>query len=297
MGTIDLRLLGGDEIVIHFGGSLKSVNAYTFANSLVSFADAVRDVNNVIDPERSIEIRVEALGPGSFRARIKKLQKGLRGFFSDGAKSVFWSIVGVLIYDNLFDEEPKITINDDSVIYEYGNDRIILPRDAHTHFENVKNSESASKNIRKTFGAIEQDEAVENFGLTHEIDDVDPIVQFSREEIASIAGTAIAVADFGSRRERTERAMLVILKAWLKAGNNKWSFDWNGVPIAAPIKDHSFLNRLVDHEISIGVGDAIEAVVSFEQDYDEALGIWVTDQHSYKVVEVLNFVEREKAPE
>ncbi len=63
MGTIDLRHLGGSEVVIHFGGSLKSVDVYTFANSLVGFADTVRAVNKLVDPNCAIEVRVEAVIP------------------------------------------------------------------------------------------------------------------------------------------------------------------------------------------------------------------------------------------
>jgi hypothetical protein len=50
VGTVDLRKLEGDQIVIHFGGSLTSVDAYTFANSLVAFADTIRAVNASINP-------------------------------------------------------------------------------------------------------------------------------------------------------------------------------------------------------------------------------------------------------
>ena len=35
MGAIDLGELKGDQIVIHYGGALTSVDAYTFANSLI----------------------------------------------------------------------------------------------------------------------------------------------------------------------------------------------------------------------------------------------------------------------
>ena len=38
-GTIRLSELSGDQIVIHFGGALTSVDAYTFGNSLIAFAD------------------------------------------------------------------------------------------------------------------------------------------------------------------------------------------------------------------------------------------------------------------
>ena len=97
MGTIDLSEISGDQIVIHYGGALTSVDAYTFANSLVAFADAVRAINRVINPEQPIEIRVEAIGPGSFRAVIKKSVKGLGGFFSRGIEKVFWAVVTAVI--------------------------------------------------------------------------------------------------------------------------------------------------------------------------------------------------------
>lgn len=292
MGTVDLRKLDGDEVVIHFGGTLKSVDAYTFANSLVSFADTIREINKVVDPKRAIEVRVEALSPGSFRAKIKKFQKGIKGFFSDGASNVFWGLVGALIYDNLFDEEPNLIIKDDSVIYEYGRDRIIVPREAHTHFKNVRKKESISRNVQRTFAAIEKDGAVENFGLTKDIDDKTLLVEFTREEIEKIAVGAATMRDPERQRERTIQDRLIILKAWLKPGKNKWSFDWNGVPIAAPIVDDVFLQRLADHEVSIGVGDAIDATIYFRQEYNEQLSTWVTDQNSYSILSVIAFIER-----
>ena len=49
VSTIDLRKLEGNQIVIHFGGSLTSVDAYTFGNSSIAFADMVRSVNGVVN--------------------------------------------------------------------------------------------------------------------------------------------------------------------------------------------------------------------------------------------------------
>ena len=90
MATVNLGELGGDQIVIHFGGALTSVDAYTFGISLVAFADTIRAVNGILNPEQNIEIRLEAIGPGSFRAVVKRLKKGFGGFFARGAEAVFW---------------------------------------------------------------------------------------------------------------------------------------------------------------------------------------------------------------
>jgi hypothetical protein len=125
VGTIDLRRLEGDQIVIHFGGSLTSVDAYTFGNALVAFADMIRSVNTIINPGQNIEIRLEAVGPGSFRAVIRRLTKGLGGFFSRGATEVFWGLVAILIYEKIIktDPVPQITINTDEVIIHVGGDQ------------------------------------------------------------------------------------------------------------------------------------------------------------------------------
>src|SRR6516164_9626113 len=102
MGTVDLADLSGDQIVIHYGGALNSVDAYTFANSLIEFANTITAVNQAIDPSQSIEVRLEALDKGSFRAVLRRIPKGIGGFFSGGAKEIFWGIIVALIYDKLF---------------------------------------------------------------------------------------------------------------------------------------------------------------------------------------------------
>ena len=64
MGIVDLRPLERDEIVVHYGGSLNSVDAYTFANSLISLADTAREINKIINPDQPIEVRIEAIDRG-----------------------------------------------------------------------------------------------------------------------------------------------------------------------------------------------------------------------------------------
>jgi len=55
-----------DSFVIHFGGEFKRINAYTLASTLVSFADAVKEANSLINQGFEIEVFVEALGEGWF---------------------------------------------------------------------------------------------------------------------------------------------------------------------------------------------------------------------------------------
>src|SRR5665213_3561300 len=116
MGTIDLRELDGDQIVIHFGGELRSVDAYTFANSLVAFADVATAVNSVVNPGQNIELRLEANGPGSYRAVVKRRPKNPAGFFSRGIENLLWQAVGLVVVAPFFvHSDSTVTINTDEV--------------------------------------------------------------------------------------------------------------------------------------------------------------------------------------
>jgi hypothetical protein len=301
MGTVDLRQFGDDQIVIHFGGSLTSIDAYTFANSLVAFADTVRAVNGAISSDDGIEVRVEALGPGSFRAVIKKISKGFFGksleeFFADGSRRLFWGLIAALIYDKAMRSDPsaKITINTNEVIMETGKDRVIVPRAVYDQMKALETSPEVQRNLSRTFEVIEADDAVENFGLTPKVDDPEPVVQIPRAIFPRLSTMTPVEGDGTKRRSQTDKARLLINKAWFTPGNRKWTFEWNGVPITAPIKDETFWSKLEKREYLIGQGDALDVEITYQQTYVEELGIWATDPHSYVVTRVIKTVPRSK---
>jgi hypothetical protein len=144
---------------------------------------------------------------------------------------------------------------------------------------------------------IERDEAVDNFGLTPRITDEEPLIQIPRQDFSRLASLPSIVEGDTGRRERLERARLVILKAWLTPGNRKWSFEWNGVPISAPIKDQSFWQKLSNREFLIGQGDALDVKLKYHQIYDSALGVYVNDHHTFEIIEVIAHVPRRPQPE
>lgn len=295
MGTIDLRQIGGDEFVIHFGGEIKSVDAYTFANSLISISDTVRAINEAINPGQSLEIRVEALGPGSFRAQLKKRFSGVKSFFSDTARDLIIGLLGALIYDHFIsDNDVNIIVKDDSYIIERGNDVIILPKAVYEHLPNVRVSPKVQKNLQKTFETLENDPAVENFGITPNLEDETPLVDIPKSDFARLSHAQTPLNDDDKRRTTNEVARLLVRKLWLEVSAKKWSFEWNGVPISAPIRDEEFLNSMVNRVVVIGAGDALDVVLEFEQDFDEDVSMWVNDHNSYRVIKVRRHLPKSK---
>ena len=156
MGTIDLGQIDQNEVVIHFGGELRSVNAYTFANSLLAISDTIRAINNSIDPNRSIEIRVEALGPGSFRAKIRKTVKGVKDLVGRASFDIVIGLLGALIYDAYINQGGPLEIRhtEDSYIIEHDGDTIILPREVYEQLPNIRENPEVRRNLQRTFQTL-----------------------------------------------------------------------------------------------------------------------------------------------
>src|ERR1700686_4175934 len=134
MADIYLTAFAGAEFVFDFGGRPNEVDAYTFANSLISFSEAIREINNQRNPGTRLEITIEGVGDGSFRAKLRAGATAISALFRSPAtaeivRNVVVPLFVMFIYDKLVaDDKTKIIINDDSYIVQHCHDRIILPR-------------------------------------------------------------------------------------------------------------------------------------------------------------------------
>lgn len=281
-------------IVIHFGGSATNIDAYTFANALVSFADAVQSINDILNPGEAIVLRLTAQGPGSYRAVVKKVRQGLGGVFSRGLEPVFWGVVATLIYEKVIKNDPPahITVTTNEVIIQNGNDRVIVPRIAYEALPNVRNDPKVQSNLSRTFKILERDAGITAFGVTSSLSDPEPVVLVPRAKFEMLAEPVTVIEGPQKTREREDKARLVILKAWLNHAKRKWSFEWNGVPLSAPIADNIFLDKLDQREYLIGSGDALDVILKYTQNFDEELGVYVNDPNSFVISEVIKPVPR-----
>jgi hypothetical protein len=293
MAIIRLGEFQDDTIVLHFGGSSQSIDAYTLAEALTGFADTARAVSATIDPGSEIEILVEATGPGSYRTCIRRIKKHYGGLLAVGG-TVFWGVVSNVVYDATLKNEPKpdITINTDEVIIKHGNETIIVTRTVHEATQHAKNNPAVQRGLSKTFAALEADKNVTDFGITGSIADPEPLIRIPRAEFPKVVMFGMPPEEQPKERMVKERARVVVLKAWLNHAKRKWSFEWNGVPISAPIADADFLNRLDRREVLFGSGDALDVEISFKQNFDSSLGVYVNDANSFVVSRVIRTVPR-----
>lgn len=279
-----------DRFVLYFETPRHEVSAYALASVLVGLADAVREANAAINPGYRVEVVVEALSRGSFKATVRTVFTKARNLFSTTAvQAVIWGVVSTHIYEKAIKNEapPKITVSDDLVVIEVGKDRIIVPRDVYEAKKQVEKSERFNSAIGKVFDAAASDLNVTGISLGEDGPNAPRMPVIPRAKFM-IFQTEHVVDE--STREIIEVTQVEINRAILERGKRRWEFFWRGIKIAAPILDDRFFDRFFAHEIMIAPGDALEVALRIIQERRPDTGIFVNTR--YEIVEVYDHVPR-----
>lgn len=284
---MDLRDLSDNGITIAFSSQAHEIDVYTLSEALTGFADALVEINQLIDPEFELEITIEATERGSFITRLR---------FSKLARSPLVTIPGAILigmltnylYDLATYEKPVYRLEGDEFVIVTSKEVIRLPAAAADHQRTVGESSEVARSVKKAFEAVEQDEQVEGI-VIYPLEDLPkearPLIEIPRSDFNNVISNAARAIE-GTRipfqleprrtitRTLIEHVQLVIVKAVLRRSRRKWQFSWQGFDISARITDPSFFDRLEARQITIAQGDALDVELSITQLLEEDDGIW-----------------------
>jgi hypothetical protein len=278
-----------ETFVIHFGGDAPRINAYTLATTLVNIADAARAANFAINPGYDIEVVVEALGSGSFKAKLRALYRGASNLFSNQAlQALVLGVISNFIYTHTLapDAEVKVSVTAEEVVVEQGETKIVVPRAVHEATKLAEAQPQFVAAVREAVRVVETDSNVTSIGFSSDMQD-QPVVRIPRERFATLVAppTEVAVDD---ARDITEEADLDILRAILERSKRRWEFVRAGTRIAAPVTDEKFYNDFFAHDIKIAPGDRLRVKLKIRQRRVPGIGIFIND--SYEVIEVFEHI-------
>ena len=188
MRVVDIGQFG-DTLVLHFQTDGPTINAYTLASSLVSIADAAKAANLALNPGYDIEVVVEALGSGSFRAKIRAVYSKARNLFSDQRlQAVVLSILASFIYERTLsvDKELKVTVNSNEVIVERENERLIVPRQIYDATRKAERSQRFVQAVSRTMESISGDPKIRSLGFVPELTSPPPEISIQRVDVNPI---------------------------------------------------------------------------------------------------------------
>jgi hypothetical protein len=289
---VDLRSLRDDGFILHFGGRVRSVNAETLGRTLVALSDALSAINDDVNPGYRLEVVIEALEPGSFRARIRANKKLVGNIF--GAlpiKEVLAGLLVLLIYDLIRGQDDKTTVivKGDVVIVETKDSRIVIDRPVYEAKKALRQKDRANAHIGKAIEALQADDDVKEFGIGESLEQEELVLKIPRREFPLILEHAMP--PINDENDTIDvPAHLSIKKAVFERSRRKWEFIWNGVPISATITDRKFFDRLIRRQVYLQHGDAFDAVLRIKRSRDPVSGAWV-NRH-YEVIAVGDTISR-----
>lgn len=290
MRTLDLReIREKDGFVVYFGGRPNEVDTYTFANALVALSDAFKTINQQVNPGYNLELRLEAVGAGSFKAKIREIPKSLRQVLKFSDQRIIWPILVAWFYAQvLASEDTTIIVKADEVIIERDGDRVIVPREAYDAAQKLPN-ERVGPPVARAIKAVEADPNVTSLGIMKDLDDNSPpALMIERELFAAVRRKADNEDEGENTRTKPVEAMLGIVKAVFAKSGRKWDFVWNGVKIGATIEDPIFMADVMSRKHTIGAGDAIIAEMEIDQVFDPEAAVWLNT--AYRIASVRKFI-------
>lgn len=298
---MDLRDYVDDGITVVFSGQPHDIDVYTLSGALTGFADALVEINRLVDPEFALEITIEATEAGSFVARLR-LRKLAQSPFVTIPGAILIGMLTNYLYDLATYEKPVYRLEGDSFVIETSDEIIKLPAAIVDHQSKVGESPEVARSIRKTFDAVEEDGQVEGvrlYPLNATVEVARPLIDIPRANFINVISNATRAIE-GTRtpfrleprrtvtRTLLERTDLVIVKAVLRRSRRKWQFNWKGFDISASIVDPTFFDRLEARQITIAQGDALDVELSIRQALDDGEDVW--RNVDFEVVRVYDLV-------
>ena len=291
MTLIDLKQVG-DTLVLHVRKDGHSLSAYSLAATLIAFADAAKAANDQVNLGYEIEVVVEALSDGSFKATLRAVYRQLENLFTKQAlQSIVFSILATYIYEQTLapDSDVKVIINTDEVVIEQNDKKIVVPRTVYDATQRVRKVTRFQEKVGQAVDAILKDESVTGISLdtgTEKDKELPPIERPDLERIA------LPPNEDDISQVIEEIADLQIIRAILEKSRRRWEFSWKGFRIPAPILHEQFYKEFAEHNIVIAPGDTLRARLRIYQNRDPSNNVFVNEQ--YEIIEVIEHIPAKK---
>ncbi len=314
---IDLRDFEDSSFVIRFEGPEGAIAAHTLTDALVGFEQALKAINTIVNPGSEVALMVDDISPGSVRIGVAIRRLAMSGILlAAGAmagptakelgKDILVELLGNYLYDKLMSSSDaalcKVDITERGYTIEGNNCKVTISREAAHYVPAVNASAKVASGVKKAIEAAKRDPSVRSVGVTEHSERA-PSITIHRDQfdavkrriddrrqavrlpiVEAIRTSIDSLGEIPNRRVRPERAHLTVVKAVLKRGKRKWQFNWQGIPVSAPIQDSSFFDALESRDIALRQGDALDAELAITQEYIADAKVW--QNVSYTVVKV-----------
>lgn len=272
MKMVDLTRLDDRGFVLHLDAEGHEVEARTFGKALVSLSVILRYIGRKVHPNQKIDIRVDSIGKGSFRARIKIVAKAASKYMFDETQGIIMESLSGYMFKKSIDNEESIDVTeteDKKVVISHQEEEsqdksgIVISREANDLIESIEDDPKFGKKVSNFVDGVDKDRMVRALGFTEDMNDIDAVLSFPKSRLPKIVKNSIpekvAMSNIETKIENVELYKAVFGRA------EEWEFIRNGDKISAMILDQHFLDMMEVRGISFSHGDIFEVRLIIHQ--------------------------------
>lgn len=279
------------DFKVEFGGDSHEIDLATLTTSLVSFGLALQEIQQQIDPEARLDIKVRPPERGSFLIDLvlsapDSVSSAFNMFtrenvsLADNLISILSNMLG--LKQHLNGEPPQsVTPNQDGLTLNVENNYGTIMIIQEPTYKLLDEHPKIDKLLTTAFSAIEKDESIDNV----------KILDKAREVLADIENDqfefmAAPVRTSAPKEKRTIIKSGVEIFAYRLSFEEgaKWGFVYEGQKISAAMTDPAFRKAIEDQE-AFAKGDIFKVDLSVSQEYDPTVRNYLNT--GYEVVKVL----------
>lgn len=282
------------SVTVKFGGELEGVSIDTFTQVVLNYAKVLQLSAALTDPNTELDIKITATRPGCLEAILQAIASDLPGILasisqvSDQLTPIIENVNGYLKLRQFLGKkgQPRsVETNSEGVTIVAGDNSTITVTN---NVYKLGTSDPIDVVTTSMFKALENDENIASISISS--DGSDSFDALSDDFSPMRTAPRCIVGDERSIVE--ERVNLSVTKPILEVSDRKqWEFYWNGQRMTGYVSDFEFLNKLVSHEYTFGIGDDILADLELTQQRN-SMNVW--ENRRVRVVKVYDVIAQPK---
>jgi predicted small secreted protein len=284
-----------------YKGDTHFIDLNTLITTQAHFLTALTEINKSQDASVKLNIKIEAVKPGSFELNQLLEVTSITGLFASPALGYIDNLFSILsnyisISSFLKGEKPgKVVQNTDNSqtveIHIHGS-YVTVEKGA---FELYQNNQSISQAVYKMGQSLLADEDVDGLELT-DIKTEKPLLKVNKEQFKELS-IRNPYLDSDTKEEIKDGEILIITKPDIDPKKvTKWNFIYNGRRLNnVIIRDSDFLLKVKDAVYKFGNGDALRVNLRVVYKLDTHYNVFIEKQ--FEIMSVIEPIFRNKQSE
>lgn len=267
----DMKKIGTQ---IRFDVDGHQLDANTLINTLVHYKNLVEEVNRIAsNGEREVDIRINALEPGSFIIDIMLVTDLIEKLFSGKAIEYAANLSSVLLYImTIYNKQKGHPVDVSKPEYQQN----ITINNSTVNIYNIYNNQSVRAPISKIYETAHNDKSVEGLSFSDKKGDLIGVDRDNFEELQYDE----FYKEVGEPKENIitkENASLKIVKLSFEK-DRRWTFIYEGNKISITVSDPALMDH-INNGTSFSKGDSLIVDLEIIQKYDYEYNTFVNKDY------------------